>query len=244
MKKRIFIITDNYELASFMQQCFLNTFDPDGIIFDFFYSKANASPNGLAAMCLRPLDLKHSEEVSYLVASYDIGISLHCKQVFPKELVDSLPCYNFHPGFNPFNRGWYPQAFSIINGLPIGATLHLMDCEIDHGDLVSQIEVSISDSETSYEVYRSVISAEKKLIINNLEKIVLGTIETYKPISEGNYNSIADYRAMCSLDLAHVGTLGDHIKLLRALSHADFKNAYYHDKSGNKVYIKVVTTVG
>ena len=46
---------------------------------------------------------------------YKVGISAHCKQIFPAKLVENVRCYNIHPGYNPYNRGWFPQVFSIIN---------------------------------------------------------------------------------------------------------------------------------
>ena len=70
-------------------------------------------------------------------------ISLHCKQLFPKGLISTVKCINVHPGLNPHNRGWYPQVFSIINKRPLGATIHEIDEELDHGDVIAQKEVPV-----------------------------------------------------------------------------------------------------
>src|SRR5690349_163732 len=70
------------------------------------------------------------------VAAADVVISLHSKQIFPPGLVSGARCVNVHPGLNPFNRGWTPHVFSLVNGLPAGATIHEIDAEIDHGAII------------------------------------------------------------------------------------------------------------
>jgi methionyl-tRNA formyltransferase len=185
------------------------------------------------------INVKDELTIDFIVSRYDLVFSLHCKQIFPNRLVENVRCVNFHPGLNPYNRGWYPQAFSIINGLPAGATIHLMDAEVDHGDIIAQKTVSIEPSDTSYEVYRKVISAEKYLIKKNIRKIIEGAYYSFAPKKDGNYNSVKDYRKICELQLDSVDTLQSHINLLRATTHGAFKNAFFVDKNGLKYYVKI-----
>ena len=55
----------------------------------------------------------------------------------------------------------------------------------------------------------------------------------------GNYNSIDDFRKLCHLDLDNLATLREHIDLLRALSHGKFRNGYFIDERGQKIFIKI-----
>ncbi|RMV42942.1 hypothetical protein ALP10_200037 [Pseudomonas syringae pv. helianthi] len=73
-----------------------------------------------------------------------------------------------------------------------------------------------------------------------LPRILQGGYEVFKPLAEGNYNGIKDYNELCELNLDEVGSLRDHINLLRATSHGNFKNAYFHDELGEKYFIRVV----
>jgi methionyl-tRNA formyltransferase len=76
-------------------------------------------------------DLKKSNHIIEIIEKYQLVFSLHCKQIFPSELISNVKCINVHPGYNPLNRGWYPQVFSIIYDLPIGATIHEIDEVVD-----------------------------------------------------------------------------------------------------------------
>lgn len=230
----IAIISDNYDLASYM----IEIIRENNTQFKLYYSSVNTNPNDMIALNAEKINLKIDSNIDFLMKN-DIVFSLHCKQIFPKKLTDNVCCINIHPGFNPFNRGWYPQAFSVVNKLPVGATIHLMNEKIDDGNIIDQEEVEIKCTDTSLEVYRKIIELEKFLIRKNLKNILNKTFTSFKPEFSGNYNSIKDYEKMCKLDLNHVGTLQEHIDLLRALTHGNFNNAYFLDKFGEKNYVKI-----
>ena len=73
-----------------------------------------------------------------------IVVSLLCCQIFKKNFLDNINCpiVNFHPGLLPNYRGLYPNFFSIINKeKKIGFTCHMIDKKIDHGKILSRINV-------------------------------------------------------------------------------------------------------
>lgn len=186
----------------------------------------------------RPIDL--NKEVQHIIMKYDIVFSLHCMQIFPKKLVNSVICINVHPGYNPYNRGWYPQVFSIINGLPIGATIHIMDEEIDHGPIIDQQQVEIHSWDTSLSLYNKILDSEVSLIRENFDSIITGNFKTYKPEIEGNINYKSDYAALRELKLEQVDSFESFLNRLRALTHGAYRNCYFNDKEGNKVYVKIL----
>lgn len=161
-------------------------------------------------------------DIDFDKLDYDIIFSLHCKKVFPKELVTETRCINIHPGYNPYNRGMFPHVWSIINGLPAGATIHEMDEQIDHGKILSQRIVPIDIYDTSLTLYKKVIECELSLLEMSLPLILSGKLIGYDVGSDGNYNSLEDYKKLCEIDLSKHYTT---INLLRALSHGDYKNA-------------------
>jgi dTDP-4-amino-4,6-dideoxyglucose formyltransferase len=238
--KRILVVSENQELSIFMMDVMRNQTFYDSLKVDFCYSLQNKDPQKMIAIGATLIDLKDAVTIERVLKNYDLIFSLHCKQIFPRYLVENIPCINFHPGFNPFNRGWFPQAFSIVNGMTAGSTIHLMDAEVDNGAIIAQKMVELSLSDTSLEAYRKVIQAEKDLINENIGRILNGNFIAIPPIEKGNYNDIKDFNLMCKLDLKSVGSLGDHINLLRATSHGNFKNAYFMDEFGKKYYIRVL----
>ena len=169
---------------------------------------------------------------------YDVIWSFHCVKIFPEKVINKFKCLNIHPGYNPHNRGHAPQVFSIINGQPCGVTVHFIDKHIDHGKIIYQEKIDIHDYDTSGSVYKRILRKEEELLLKNFD---LWTEEDlcFSPRIPGNINYKKDFYNMCKLDMESVDTLENHVKLLRALTHDDFNNAYFIDKEGNKVYIQI-----
>lgn len=234
--RKIFVVTDN----KFIFTEFKKIIDvKDEVSVEYFCSPKSEHlfEDEIANKTIKPMFLKNND--SFFIDNFDLGISCHSKQLFPAKLVNKVLCVNIHPGLNPFNRGWYPQVFSIINGLPLGATIHVMDEEIDHGDIIIQEEVNIKSYENSLEVYNKVQAKEIELLNNVLDSIIDKNFNYSKPNSEGNYNSIQDYKNMCKIDLDKKVTMKEAINFLRAMSHPPYKNSYFIDNDGNKIFVSI-----
>lgn len=232
--KKILVITDNDKLyskfkcialsienASFDYKC--SWFDKPGFV------KAIADIDAIN-LKKTPLDI---------AAEYEVIISLHCKQLFPKTILDRVRCINIHPGYNPYNRGWYPQVFSIINGLPFGVTIHEIDAELDHGKIIAQEKVKLYPWDTSLTAYDRVLSKEISLTKKYLQKIVDGTYTCKAMEKEGNLNYKRDFNKLCRIHLDEVVTWRDAINRLRALTHGNFSNAHFFDENGNKIVLSL-----
>ncbi|MDO4413627.1 MAG: dTDP-4-amino-4,6-dideoxyglucose formyltransferase [Erysipelotrichaceae bacterium] len=235
---RVCIITDN----SYIYDNFIRILNHKSHIdaeFDFYYTSWNKAfkekygENGL----MKPVLLKNQDQSFF--DSYDLFISLHCKQLFPEYMVKNYTCINVHPGYNPYNRGWFPQVFSIINKKPIGVTIHLMDAELDHGDILYQKKLEIYPYETSKDVYNRILETEMELMDEHLEEILNSTYTPVKMDSEGNINYKKDFDELCKLDLDEKATYRDVIDRLRALTFSPYENAYFYDEEGNKIYVGI-----
>ncbi|ASF13675.1 MULTISPECIES: dTDP-4-amino-4,6-dideoxyglucose formyltransferase [unclassified Shewanella] len=236
----VLIVSDNKPLVSFIQNLVAVNADKfQSVTFDYRYSAINKNPASLISLGLTSINVKSEKDVAHIVEHYELVVSAHCKQIFPSELVNNVRCINIHPGLNPHNRGWFPQVFSIINKKPVGCTIHLMNEEIDDGAILFQKEVPIFEWDTSLNVYERVQQTEMDLLKDHLADLVFANYQQKLSYEKGNYNGISDFKALCKLNLDHIGTLRDHIDLLRALSHGDFNNAYYLRPDGSKVYIRL-----
>jgi len=151
----------------------------------------------------------------------DLIWAAHPYQIFPKRLTRRVTCINSHPGYNPYNRGWYPYAFSLINGLPAGATLHEMDHRIDHGPIIHRTQVRVEEHDTAYTLWQKCRKAEKELITTWLRPVILGEYKTFLPEHDGNYNSKADYEKLFEIDPQSVVNPIDFLRRLRALTWRD-----------------------
>ena len=240
--KRVLVVSDNFKLLKVALESLKDASKHSAISYTSRYSSVNEEPDQLSILGASALNLNDQIQVDWAIRNFDLIFSIHCKQIFPSDLVSNVQSINFHPGFNPFNRGWFPQAFSIMNGMPAGVTVHVMDSEVDHGAIICQQTVPIESWETSLEVYEKVINAEIELIKSWVPTIIDGNFPTVKPDNDGNYNSIKDFQNLCKLDLDQIGTLKEHINLLRALSHGDFQNAFFIAENGEKISVSVSFT--
>ncbi len=203
--------------------------------FDFFYSPWNRAFSPRENF--RPLRLQAQGSAFY--DSYDMFLSLHSKQLFPDVLVETRPCFNVHPGLNPHNRGWFPQVFSILNGLPCGVTIHKMDAQLDHGPVLWQEEVPQHPWDTSKDIYDRILAKELELLDRHLGDLLTGNYTLTPMPSEGNINYKADFDALCKIDRDEPATYGAVIDRLRALTHAPYENAWFLDEDGKKVYVGI-----
>lgn len=234
--KHIFVVTDNkyiyqefHRIADEKKNIKVRYFCSPGSKFIF--------EDEIKLKTITPILIKEHEH--YFIENFDLGFSCHSKQIFPHQLVSKILCINIHPGLNPYNRGWYPQVFSIINNLPVGVTIHIMDEEIDHGDIIFQEEVSVDASDTSLSVYNNVQSKEIELLEKNFDAIIDHKFQQNKPITEGNYNSIGDYKKMCEINLNQQVSMKQAIDFLRAMTHPPHKNCFFIDENGKKIYVSI-----
>lgn len=239
MDKKILVVTDNGLLYMQIVKILRSDFSDLLHLFTFKRTKMSQKVHLYTDGIERLEEVNVKQEYKEIIEAYDLVISLHCKQIFPKELVNNITCINIHPGYNPYNRGWYPQVFAIINQERLGATIHLMDEEVDNGAIIDRQEVKIEAYDTSKEAYEKVLEAELELFRKNIRQIVEGNYKTFKPEIKGDYHSIDDYNELCKLDLNQLTTMGSAIDRLRALSHGIYKNAYFYDKEGNKIFVKI-----
>lgn len=192
---------------------------------------------------VKVFNLKNQEDIEMILSNFDLIISIHCKQIFPLDLVSKLKCINVHPGYNPINRGWYPQVFSIINDLPIGATIHEIDEKLDHGKIIARAFVKKEAHDTSGSLYNKIVLTELELLELHLESIINGTYQLIEPEDEGNLYLKKDFNELLHLDLEEISSVGNTIDKLRALTHENYKNAYFIDAlSGKKIYVTIQLT--
>jgi methionyl-tRNA formyltransferase len=101
-------------------------------------------------------------------------------QIIPKEILD-IPKHgalNIHPSFLPKYRGPSPVQTTILNGdKDAGVTLMLMDQKMDHGDIVSQFEFSISEDITYKVLINKLANIGADLLIKKLPDWIDGKIK-------------------------------------------------------------------
>ncbi|HEX6041336.1 methionyl-tRNA formyltransferase [Longimicrobium sp.] len=121
----------------------------------------------------------------------DVVVSFSAPQVFRRELL-GLPakgCINLHCSLLPHYRGLLPSFWVLFHGEPrSGATVHLMDAEIDNGGILAQAEVDIRGFRTMTQVLDATKRRGGELMVETLRRLRAGGVEALpNPVDDGSY---------------------------------------------------------
>jgi len=108
----------------------------------------------------------------------DVIVTCAYGQIIPKEILDypRLGCINVHGSLLPKLRGGAPIHWSIINGYEkTGMTIMYMDVKMDSGDIISQRETIIEDSDNLESLYGRMSLIGRELLLDTLPSIIEGT---------------------------------------------------------------------
>jgi methionyl-tRNA formyltransferase len=106
----------------------------------------------------------HAEGIAWYRPTliYCIGF----RQVIKRPILDICPIIAYHPGPLPLMRGHHPIVWALINKLPLTAsTFFLMDEGIDSGDILSQEDVEIYETDTVRTLYDRLIETARRQIL-------------------------------------------------------------------------------
>ena len=78
-----------------------------------------------------------------------------------------------------------------------------------------------------------------ELMEEHLEDILTGSYTLTPMAGEGNINYKQDFDALCEIDRDKPATYGEVIDFLRAMTHQPYKNAYFYNADGKKVYVGI-----
>jgi methionyl-tRNA formyltransferase len=129
---------------------------------------------------------------------------------------------NLHISYLPWNRGAYPNVWSILDGTPKGVTIHYIDEQIDTGDIIVQEKCEFDlEKETLRSSYEKLHQQIQNLFIMNWNLIKQNKIECRKQTGQGSLHYIKDFKELDNL----FGGIDWNMNLKQ------FKNIYIQIKS-------------
>ena len=171
----------------------------------------------------------------------DIGLSVLFDYILKPEFLSIFPqgMVNLHPAYLPYNRGQYPNVWSIIEGTPAGVTLHYIDDRIDMGDIIAQKEVPVELVDTGETLYRKLEQASITLFQETWSLIKSGGAPRIPQSgASGTYHRTQDVEAIDKIDLNGTYAARDLINILRARTFPPYKGAYIRQQ-GRKIYLRL-----
>ena len=108
------------------------------------------------------------------IKDYDLIISFGYRHIVKKKIIDFFKdsIVNLHISFLPYNRGADPNLWSIINDTPKGVTIHIMDENLDTGDIIFQEKVNFDyKNDTLSSSYNKLQTKIVELFLKNWDLI-------------------------------------------------------------------------
>ncbi|MFI3307561.1 MAG: methionyl-tRNA formyltransferase [Mycoplasmatota bacterium] len=175
-------LIENYKVRAVVTQ-------PDKVIGrdkKIAFSPIKRLANENSILVLQPSSIKDSvDEIKEL--DPDLIVTCAYGQILPKALLDipRLGCINVHASLLPKLRGGAPIQRAIMKGhLKSGISIMYMDVKMDAGDIISQREVDILDSDTGSMLHDKLSAIGTELLLETLPSIISGTNERVKQIEE------------------------------------------------------------
>lgn len=112
----------------------------------------------------------------------------------PKEVLDLYPrrAINIHAGLLPEVRGVHPVFWSVLEGIPLGFTIHYMSEKIDHGPILHEWSQSLIRRTGTFRlVYEKITDEISWLFQREWQAIKCGRCDkdAYWPSYKGRYFS-------------------------------------------------------
>lgn len=129
----------------------------------------------LKANTVKLVAKKHNIAISYKMSdinkNFDLAILVAYGHIIPNEIL-RLPKFGFvniHPSLLPKYRGPSPITSAILAGdKTSGVTLIVLDSELDHGPIIAQKELPITETDTHDSLAKKLAILGSKLIIETL----------------------------------------------------------------------------
>jgi methionyl-tRNA formyltransferase len=175
----------------------------------------------------------------------DYMLCVHFPYVVPTEVLSTprVGFLNLHPAYLPYNRGWHTASWAILEGTPIGATLHFMDQGIDTGDIVHQKKIDVSPGDTAHSLYVRLQKTELEVFKEAWPRLVA---RSYQRVPQNSTQATTRRRKelycdqLQRIDLDEMVRAGNLIRRLRALTTSRVEEAAYFEEGELRYRVQII----
>lgn len=132
----------------------------------------------------QPESLKNYQ---YPISNIQLGIVAQYGLIIPKTIIESFPkgMINVHGSLLPKYRGASPIQAALVNGeKETGVTIMLMDEKMDHGPILSQEKIDVTEDDTFTTLSQKMAAIGAKLLINTLPAYINSKIKPQEQAHE------------------------------------------------------------
>jgi methionyl-tRNA formyltransferase len=128
-----------------------------------------------------PVEVRDRPDDSLLgalkAAAPDVIVATNWRTWIPPEIYElpRLGTLNVHDSLLPAYAGFSPLIWALINGEPeVGVTAHMMDAELDAGDIVLQRPVPVGPRDTTTDLFHKTLALFGPITVDGLALIAAG----------------------------------------------------------------------
>ncbi|MDF2788879.1 MAG: methionyl-tRNA formyltransferase [Neobacillus sp.] len=147
--------------------------------------KVEALKHGITVY--QPEKIRQKEEMEKIISlNPDLIITAAFGQILPKEILETPAhgCINVHASLLPELRGGAPIHYALIQGKKkTGITIMYMVEKLDAGDILTQVEVEITEEDNVGSLHTKLSMAGAELLSETLPNLLKGKLT---PISQDN----------------------------------------------------------
>ncbi|MBB5323726.1 methionyl-tRNA formyltransferase [Anoxybacillus tepidamans] len=148
--------------------------------------KVEAEKHGIPVF--QPVKIREKEQYEQVLAlKPDLIVTAAFGQILPKELLEApkYGCINVHASLLPELRGGAPIHYAILQGkTKTGITIMYMVEKLDAGDILTQVEVPIAETDTVGTLHDKLSIAGAKLLSETIPLLLEGKITPVKQEEE------------------------------------------------------------
>jgi len=181
------------------------------------------------------LDSSECEESKINFDLPTVGVSALFGHFIPEKMAKNFSkgILNLHPSLLPTGRGADPIPWNIIDKQVQGISIHLIDQELDTGDLVFQREIPSTIDMSAGEIYEIATSELFSVFSDVFPNWMKGDIQTYPQADSGNTShKSSELESMRIFTEDEVGTFGDFLRRLQATTFSDGRHPSFRDNKG------------
>ena len=170
----------NYKKLFFSEMIIFSLITLVKLVKDFFYINFNLGhpqsvKNVIKSHKIKFLEVKYSlnsDKLKNFVIDNKIEVILSSNSLYiPKKIreIKNITIINRHSSYLPFNGGVWPAFYAISNNMDFtGVTIHLVNNEIDSGQIVFQKKIKLL-SKNLYEIYEICFQESINVILKSFD---------------------------------------------------------------------------
>jgi methionyl-tRNA formyltransferase len=184
----------------------------------------------------RSLVFQSSAQIAEFAAkeglSFDLGLLAWWPKMIRAPLLD-LPRRGFvntHPSLLPHNRGKHYNFWSIVERVPFGVSLHMVEQGVDSGDIVAQTELPCGWEDTGGTLFYKARDAMLKLVQDTYPKL-RGLDFKLRPqdLAAGTLHHSSELEGASSIELDKTYTARELLNLFRARTFPGYPACTFSD---------------